>query len=53
MPTARVIATLNEVRTDACVSIYFGTTPLSEHVHEMRLTFEHLIKRAMEQLISF
>jgi len=50
MPTARDIATLNEVRADACVSIYFGTTPLSEHAHEMRTTFGNLIKRTMEQL---
>jgi hypothetical protein len=50
MPTAKDIATLNEVRADACVSIFFGTTPLSEHAHKMRLTFESLMKRAMEQL---
>lgn len=50
IPTARDIATLNEVRTEACVSIYCGTTPLSEHAPEMRLTFEHLVKQAMTQL---
>lgn len=50
IPTARDIAHLNEARADACVSIYLGTTPLSEHAHEMRVTIQNLMKKAIEQL---
>lgn len=50
MPTAREIGALNQVRADACVSIYLETTPLTQKIDESRTKLGNLVKKAIGQL---
>ncbi|WP_108484318.1 hypothetical protein [Oceaniglobus ichthyenteri] len=50
MPTAKELGTLNQHRADACVSIYLGTTPLSEKADQTRITLQNHVKTAMAQI---
>ncbi len=49
-PTAEEIAALNEVRADACLSIYVPTTPLTQHIGASRIEYGNLVKTALGQL---
>jgi hypothetical protein len=50
MPTTEEIASLNNARADACVSIYLPTTPLTQHIGAARIEYRNLAKVAIEQL---
>src|SRR5690554_6040871 len=52
MPTAKEIGALNEIRADACVSIYLGTTPLSQKASEARTNLQNLVRSAIDQFKS-
>lgn len=49
-PTVEEIAALNVARTDACVSIYVPTTPLTQHIGASRIEYGNLVKNALGQL---
>jgi len=50
MPSAKEIGDLNLVRSDAAVSIYLPTTPLSREVEASRINLGNLVKKALSQL---
>jgi hypothetical protein len=50
IPTRADITTLNGVRSDACVSIYLETTPLTQDSGASRIALGNLAKQAREQL---
>lgn len=50
VPTRPEFKVLNEVRTDACVSIYLETTPLTQDSDASRIEMKNLAKQAREQL---
>jgi hypothetical protein len=50
VPTRPEFKALNEVRADACVSIYVRTTPLTQNSDASRIELGNLAKQAREQL---
>lgn len=50
MPSAEVIGELNLVRSDACISIYLPTTPVSRETEQSRINLGNLVKKAIAQL---
>lgn len=50
IPTRPEFKALNDVRADACVSIYLGTTPLTQASDASRIELGNLAKQAREQL---
>ena len=50
IPTLAEIKALHHARADACVSIYVGTTPQTQHVKASRIAFGNLGKAALDQL---
>lgn len=50
IPSLQDISKLNAVRSDACVSIYLPTTPLTQDVEASRIAFGNLVKAAFSQL---
>ncbi|WP_298448771.1 hypothetical protein [uncultured Marinobacter sp.] len=50
MPSAKEIGDLNLVRSDAAISIYLPTTPLSREVEASRINLGNLVKKAVSQL---
>ncbi len=50
MPTAKQIGELNQVRSDACISIYLKTTPLTQDIGESRIRLGQMVKTAITQL---
>lgn len=50
IPTARDLTTLNDVRSDACVSIFTPTTPITQDVSASRIAFRNQVKAALGQL---
>lgn len=50
MPNAEEIGELNLVRSDACVSIYLPTTPISRETEQSRINLGNLVKKAVAQL---
>lgn len=50
MPTFREFGDLNLVRSDACVSIYLHTTPLTQEIASSRIKLGNLVKTAIDQL---
>lgn len=50
IPTRSEFKTLNEVRADACVSIYLATTPLTQDSDASRIELGNLARQAREQL---
>lgn len=50
MPSAKEIGDLNLVRSDASVSIYLPTTPLSRETEPSRIQLGNLVKKAVAQL---
>lgn len=50
MPSAEEIGNLNLVRSDACISIYLPTTPVSRETDLSRTSLGNLIKKAVAQL---
>ncbi len=49
-PTLKQIGNLNQVRSDACVSIYLKTTPLTQNIGQSRTNLSNLVKTAISQL---
>ncbi|WP_137935125.1 baeRF11 domain-containing protein [Mesorhizobium comanense] len=49
-PTSREFGDLNQVRSDACVSIYLHTTPLTREIRKSRINLGNLVKNAISQL---
>lgn len=50
IPTRSEIAALNGARSDACVSIYLKTTPLTQETGTSRIELGNLVRQAREQL---
>ena len=50
VPTRPEFKALNDVRADACVSIYLKTTPLTQQSDASRIELGNLAKQAREQL---
>lgn len=50
MPSAEDIGDLNLVRSDACISIYLPTTPVSRETENSRINLGNLVKKAVAQL---
>lgn len=50
LPTAKQIGDLNQVRADACISIYLKTTPLTQDIGESRINLGNQVKAAIAQL---
>src|SRR5680860_1908999 len=50
IPTRPEFKALNDVRADACVSIYLKTTPLTQQSDASRIELGNLAKQAREQL---
>lgn len=50
IPTKRDIEALAHVRSDACVSIYLATTPLTQDIDKSRINLGNQIKAALAQL---
>ncbi|MFO7483352.1 hypothetical protein [Oceanibaculum nanhaiense] len=50
LPTLSEFKALNEVRAEACVSVYLKTTPLSQDADASRIELGNLAKQAREQL---
>lgn len=50
LPTQSEFKALNDVRDDACVSIYLRTTPLSQDSDASRIELGNLARQAQEQL---
>src|SRR5699024_11693691 len=50
MPSVEEIGNLNLVRSDACVSIYLPTTPISREIKQSRTHLNSLLKKAISQL---
>ena len=49
-PTLKQIGALNLTRSDACVSIYLKTTPLTQDVGQSRTNLGNLVRTAITQL---
>lgn len=52
MPSAKEIGNLNLIRSDASVSIYLPTTPISRETEASRIQLGNLVKKAVAQLES-
>lgn len=50
MPTVREIGDLSLIRSDACVSLYLPTTPLTQEIEQSRINLGTLVKKAIGQL---
>lgn len=50
IPTPGEVDALNLVRSDACISIYLKTTPLTQEIGGSRITLGNLVKTAIGQL---
>ncbi|QEA38179.1 hypothetical protein FGL86_03220 [Pistricoccus aurantiacus] len=50
MPTAEEIDDLNLVRSDACISVYLPTTPITRDIEQSRINLGNLVKKAIGQL---
>src|SRR5690554_7890884 len=50
MPSAKEIGNLNLIRSDASVSIYLPTTPISRETEASRIQLGNLVKKAVAQL---
>jgi len=50
MPNAEEIGALNSVRSEACISIYLPTTPVSRETEQSRINLGNLVKKAVTQL---
>jgi len=50
LPNAEEIGALNLVRSDACISIYLPTTPISRETEQSRINLGNLVKKAITQL---
>lgn len=50
MPSTEEIGDLNLVRSNACVSIYLPTTPISRETEQSRINLGNLVKKAVAQL---
>jgi hypothetical protein len=50
IPTLAEFKALAATKSDACVSLYVPTSPLSEHARADRIAFEDLAKEALSQL---
>src|SRR5690554_27401 len=50
LPSAKEIGDLNLIRSDACVSIYLPTTPISRETEASRINLGNLVKKAVGQL---
>ncbi|WP_099826909.1 hypothetical protein [Oceaniglobus indicus] len=50
IPSPRQIGALDLVRSDACVSIYLATTPLTQQIGQSRTRLTQLVKDAVQQL---
>lgn len=50
LPTRSDVAALAGTRSDACVSIYVETTPLTQHVEASRIELGNLLREAQRQL---
>ena len=50
IPTREQFLLLSQTRTDACISIYLPTTPLSQHANADRIELGNLLKIALAQL---
>lgn len=50
MPSAEEIGEINLVRSEACVSIYLPTTPVSRETEQSRISLGNLVKKAVAQL---
>lgn len=50
MPSQEEIGLLNAIRSQACVSIYLPTTPLTQEVEQSRINLGNLIKKSAAQL---
>lgn len=49
-PTLKQIGALNQTRSDACVSIYLKTTPLTQDIGQARTNLGNLTRTAVTQL---
>jgi hypothetical protein len=52
LPTSSEYRDLSQVRSDACVSIYIPTTPVTQNVGASRIDFGNQITAALDQLRS-
>lgn len=52
MPNAEEIGALNLVRSDACISIFLPTTPISREIEHSRINLSNHVKKALAQLES-
>ncbi len=50
MPSTEEIGDLNLVRSNACISIYLPTTPVSRETEQSRINLGNLVKKAVAQL---
>lgn len=50
LPSVEEVGNLNLVRSDASISIYLATTPISRETEQTRVTLNNLIKQAIKQL---
>ena len=50
IPMLSDLRKLNEVRADACVSLYVPTTPVTQDVEASRIEAGNLAKQAYDQL---
>ncbi len=50
LPTMEQYRALTRTRADACVSLFVGTTPLSQHTDVARIELGNLLKEACRQL---
>ncbi len=49
-PTVNDLTTLNETRSDVCVSIFLPTTPITQDIQKSRIELGNLVKDAINQL---
>lgn len=50
LPSVEEVGNLNLVRSDASISIYLATTPISRETEQTRVTLTNLIKQAIKKL---
>ncbi len=50
LPSVEEVGNLNLIRSDASISIYLATTPISRETEQTRVTLNNLIKKAIKQL---
>ncbi|MGO4998626.1 baeRF11 domain-containing protein [Oceanisphaera sp. W20_SRM_FM3] len=50
LPSVEEVGNLNLVRSDASISIYLATTPISRETDQTRVTLANLIKKAIKKL---